>query len=209
MVGDGFAAVKVFEGFGLISGLPAEIPIIHCRWNTATNPLTRGSTAPILITMIPAFINLPGAPWPVLPPGVHRATMNDIHSRFAHTFHRQLLFQGLSKALRSLLSVGCERLYLNGSYVTSKPRPEDYDACWDPAGVNEQALDPVFMTFNQGRMAQKARFGGEFFPSTTLAGTSGKNFLDFFQTDRHTLQPKGIILISLVNNPALQEGETS
>ena len=159
--------------------------------------------------MIPELISLPGAPWRVLPPGIHRATMDDIRDRFAYNPHRQQLFDGLMLALQSLALAGCVRLYLDGSYVTSKPVPGDFDACWDPAGVNKQALDPVFMTFSHGRQAQKVRFGGEFFPSTELAGANDRSFLEFFQLDKQSLLAKGIILINLANEPALRQGGAS
>ena len=31
------------------------------------------------------------------------------------------------------MGAGVEVLYLNGSFVTAKPDPGDYDACWDMA----------------------------------------------------------------------------
>ena len=58
-------------------------------------------------------------------------------------------------------------------------------------------LDPVFLDFNDGRAAQKARFGGELFPAELPEGGSGKRFLDFFQTDRKTGRRKGIVTITL------------
>ena len=38
---------------------------------------------------------------------------------------------GLRAALESLKSAGCRTVYLNGSFVTSKEAPNDFDACWD------------------------------------------------------------------------------
>ena len=49
--------------------------------------------------------------------------------------------------------------------------------------------------FTKGRAAQKARFGAEFFPAQ--APQRLKTFLDFFQIDKDTGKPKGIIEVLL------------
>ena len=38
---------------------------------------------------------------------------------------------------------------------------------------------------------------GELFPASIIAGTDGLSFLEFFQTDKDTGRPKGIIAIDL------------
>ena len=55
----------------------------------------------------------------------------------------------------------CRLVYLDGSFVMTKEHPGDFDACWDIQHVDEEALDPVFRDFSQGRAAQKRRFLGE------------------------------------------------
>ena len=64
-------------------------------------------------------------------------------------------------------------------------------------GVDVQRLDPVLLDFANGRAVQKARFGGELFPAQTPNGPSGKTFLEFFQIDKQTGDPKGIIALDL------------
>jgi hypothetical protein len=44
---------------------------------------------------------------------------------------------------------------------------------------------------------RKARFGAEFFPAQLPEGISGRAFLEFFQIDRQTGEPKGIIELKL------------
>lgn len=154
--------------------------------------------------MIPDLIDLPGSPWPVLPVGAHRATLVEVNSHFAYNHRRRQLFAGLMIASRSLAQAGCMRLFLDGSFVTKKPEPRDYDVCWDPDGVDRHQLDPVFTDFDNNRAAQKAKFGGEFFPSTASVGSNGRKFIDFFQADKFTSQPKGIVLIVLTDDPALK-----
>lgn len=94
-------------------------------------------------------------------------------------------------------------VYLDGSYVSGKPKPADFDACWDPSGVDSSRLDPVFLQFANGRAAQKAAFNGEFFPSSMMCVDVGRAFVEFFQQDRFTGKQKGIISISLSADPLL------
>ena len=154
--------------------------------------------------MMPELTDLPGAPWSVLPVGIHHASLSAVADRFASTARRRRLFSGLVQASRNLAQAGCKRLFLDGSFVTDKPWPGDYDACWDPCGVNDQLMDPVFSIFAEGRAAQKAKFNGEFFPSTDRADAAGRTFVDFFQIEKFSGLQKGIVLIDLANDPMLQ-----
>lgn len=145
--------------------------------------------------MIPDFVDI-GSPWKVLPPGVYKATMREIEACFAISDHRKHLFHGLQEGVRVLRNAGCRIILLDGSFITEKPSPKDYDACWDPRGVDTAKLDPVFLDFSNMRKKQRERYHGEFFPTCALA--DGINFFsDFFQIDRHTGKLKGIIRISL------------
>ena len=147
--------------------------------------------------MIPHLVSFAGSPWDVLPPGVHATTLAEIESMFTYNPRRRELFGGLIDASVSLFGAGCQRVMLDGSYVSSKPVPGDYDACWDPAGMDFGKLDPVFADFDNGRANQKARFGGEFFPSTMIEADSSRAFVDFFQVDWFTGKQKGILSISI------------
>lgn len=157
----------------------------------------------IVVMMIPALVLLPGSPWPVLPPGIHAAGLADVSAAFATNAWRRSLYDGLVDACGRLHRAGCPTVYLDGSYVSGKPKPGDYDACWDPSGVDPAKLDPVFLNFQNGRAAQKAAFKGEFFPSSMMCADVGKAFVEFFQRDRFTGIQKGIIAIPLTADPLL------
>lgn len=133
----------------------------------------------------------------LLSEGIHLATWEEFVDRFGWSEHRRRLLRGLSEALSLLRSAGCRRVYVNGSFVTAKERPNDIDACWDYEGVDVDALDAVFFDFDDGRAAQKARFGAEFFPAQLPEGVSGRAFLEFFQIDKQTGAAKGIIELRL------------
>jgi len=142
--------------------------------------------------MIPAFDPSTG----LLPAGIHEATWPEFVARFGSTPHRLRLLAGLKMALDALRAGGCRRVYIDGSFVTAKAAPADFDACWETDGADPDRLDPVLLTFAQGRRAQKAQFGGELFPADWPAEPSGTTFLRFFQRDRND-RPKGIVAIDL------------
>jgi hypothetical protein len=132
-----------------------------------------------------------------LPAGIHDTTWNELATRYGTTDHRQRLLDGLRRALESLRDAGCARVYVNGSFVTDKDEPGDFDACWEAANVDSQLLDPVLLDFSDRRRAQKARFGGELFPAEVPADRAGTRFLDYFQQDKTTGARKGIVALNL------------
>ena len=134
----------------------------------------------------------------LLPPGIHLAEWDDVYAAFGTTPHRRRLLEGFRRAVNVLRSAGCKRVYLDGSFVTGKETPDDFDACWDETGVDFSLLDPILLTFAHGRAAQKIKFGGELFPAGFEADpTSGSLFIGFFQIHKETGATKGIIAIDL------------
>ena len=133
----------------------------------------------------------------LLPPGIHTAAWREVEARFGFTPKRRRLLAGLRQALLLLQRAGCRRVYLDGSFVTTKPNPGDIDVCWAIAGVDPEVLDAVFLDFSQSRARQKARFLCEFFPADLPEGLSGKTFLEFFQRDKTTGLPKGLVTLNL------------
>ena len=107
------------------------------------------------------------------------------------------MLAGFRQACEELRKAGCRLVYLDGSFVTRKEHPGDFDACWDVQNVDDDRLDPVFWDFSRGRAAQKQRFLGEFFPAQLPEGATGKAFLDFFRMNKFTGKPKGIVAIRL------------
>lgn len=132
-----------------------------------------------------------------LPPGIHPATWDEIVERYATNERREQLLDGLRAAIDSLHAAGCGRVYLNGSFVTDKEAPGDFDACWEAGGVDPDGLDPVLLDFSALRAAQKAKYGGELFPAEVAAERGGMRFVDYFQRDRISGERKGIVAIDL------------
>lgn len=133
----------------------------------------------------------------LLPAGIHPAGWSEFRERFAWNAIRAAQFGGLRRAATILARFGCGKLYLDGSYVTEKELPGDYDAIWDAGGVDLeglQAVEPFFLlNFPTDHEVLKIKFGGEFFPVQMTEGRSGRPFLDFFQIDKETGGPKGIV----------------
>lgn len=145
--------------------------------------------------MIPEMSDIGGI-WKVLKPGIHDATLIEIEQHFATNEKRKELYQGFLRGCQALKYAGCSVIYLDGSFITTKPTPNDFDVCWDPYGVDPTKLDSVLLNFDDQRRNQKQKYRGEFFPSSATA--DGYNtFVEFFQTDKETGRKKGIIRILL------------
>ena len=134
-----------------------------------------------------------------LPPGVHDAGWCDVAGRFARDSHRAPLMGGLLAACRNLAVAGCEELLLDGSFVTAKSLPGDYDGTWETTGVDPDRGDPVRIDFSNRRTVMKAKYLGDLFPASAMAAP-GVLYRDFFKTARNGVE-KGIVLIDLGSLP--------
>ncbi len=136
-----------------------------------------------------------------LPDGLHRMSLAQVAERFTWTPRRQWLHLGLARAARALRAAGCRTLILDGSFVTSKDDPRDFDAAFDPVGVDGELLDPVLLRHTDGRKAMNAKYLGDIFPwGATASSKTGAIFRDFFRTDRAGV-PKGVVEIRLDMEP--------
>jgi hypothetical protein len=112
---------------------------------------------------------------------------------------RERMIEGLALAMIHLKAAGARTIYIDGSFVTSKPKPIDFDACYDRETVDFENLRvnaPRLFNYSD-RAAQKAKYRGEIFPSDQPVGNYGENSFEFFQIDRQQNR-KGIIAIDLL-----------
>ncbi len=130
-----------------------------------------------------------------LPPGAHQVTWPEMVALCGQNGHRRRMIDGLRLALLNLKAAGCREVLLDGSFVSSKELPNDYDGAWEPAGVDPTLIDATLLTFNDGRRAMKAKYQGELFPASATAA-AGVLYRDFFQSDRNGTA-KGVLLIDL------------
>jgi len=132
-----------------------------------------------------------------LPPGIHAATLDEIEAVFATTFRRLTLFDGLRRAVQNLKAAGVRRVFIDGSFVTTKAEPNDIDGCWEWHNeVDLDRLDPVFLDFSRQRQAMQGKYGVDFFIANWVEAGSGLTFLEFFQHNRSD-EPKGIVMLTL------------
>lgn len=136
-----------------------------------------------------------------LPPGIHWAIWQELEERFGYNTRRSLLLEGLYKALTALKIAGCPVAYVDGSFISEKELPGDFDGCWEEEGVDPDLLDPVLLDFSFRRAAQKAKFKGEMFLANAEATPDGVIYFEFFQRSKDTLRPKGLIALRLEELP--------
>jgi hypothetical protein len=76
----------------------------------------------------------------------------------------------------------------------AKSKPNDYDGCWDPEGVDFRLVDPVLLDLSNGRAAQHAKYRGALMRADHVFDekASGR-VLDGQQRDYHTGRLKGIV----------------
>jgi hypothetical protein len=132
-----------------------------------------------------------------LPPRGKMNSGRHMEERLAFNVRRRQLLAGFRQGCDALRKAGCSLVYLDGSFVTAKTRPGDFDACWDISNVDDEVLDPVFWDFSDKRTAQKRRLLGEFFPAQLPDGATGKTFVEFFQRNKLDAEAKGVLAIRL------------
>ena len=146
--------------------------------------------------MIPPFTSTG-----VLPPGIHVATWEDLTRQFANNTRRKEICEGLRRAALGLARAGCRRLWIDGSFVSARAIPSDWDGCWDPVGVAPALLDSVLLDFTPGgRHRMKTKYLADLFPSSIQEAQSGLLFVDYFQIDKVTGDLKGIVLLELARS---------
>jgi len=128
-----------------------------------------------------------------LPQGIYESNLSEIEKRFAYNKPRQVLFRKLKLLVKDLRMAGCLTLYLNGSYITNKEEPDDYDACWETEGVTS-SISPILRDIRKFKRERKQKYGGDIFYRIPELGI---DHLQFFQQDSRTGELKGIIRINL------------
>lgn len=66
-----------------------------------------------------------------LPAGDHPATWKEIEDAFTSSYGRRQLLSGLLYVVRELQAKGVKKIWIDGSFVTSKPRPRDIDVLYE------------------------------------------------------------------------------
>lgn len=134
-----------------------------------------------------------------LPSGIYELTWEEFKRKFAYNYQRKQLLPYLEKLINDLKSISCETIYICGSYVTSKLRPNDFDICWD---INNVDLGEAYIKIPEldectpPRTSQQEKYKSDIFPANVIEHSSNVQFLTFFQIDKEG-NPRGIIKINL------------
>lgn len=87
----------------------------------------------------------------------------------------------------------CSAVYVDGSFVTIKEYPGDYDLCWKLDNVLVEDLDPVLLNYTElGKKEIQNKYRGDIRGAGFAVKETGSTYLEFFQYDRDGDQ-KGII----------------
>lgn len=133
-------------------------------------------------------------------PGIHRIEKNEIETVLGFSPRRRKLLVGLKLALKHLRDCGCGKVYIDGSFASNCEYPNDFDICFDVAGIDWEKLYrnyPEFLFPQNKRAAQKKKYMGEFFPSNIIGKQPHTTYLELFQQDKTDGSRKGIIEIIL------------
>jgi len=149
--------------------------------------------------VIPAFDPTTGA----LPPGDHRATLEEIGSRFGFTPRRRWILKGLRAAVKAFWLAGIEEIFIDGSFCTEKPDPGDVDGYWvEPDDDVYDRIDPYWIDFELILVPQVRKWkwrmwvdhGVEFFIHPAMRARATIGFPEFFRQDRDGM-PRGVIQV--------------
>jgi hypothetical protein len=108
------------------SGLSSAYASVSARLQYGCGTFRLGSAALIqqkcciLSRVIPQFTDEG-----LLPPGVHQTDLEELNEKMGWSRKRRELLEGLEEALELMASCGVVRVYLDGSFVTDKDRPND------------------------------------------------------------------------------------
>jgi hypothetical protein len=128
-----------------------------------------------------------------LPPGIHKATWVEFQERYGYNPRRVWLLEGLKMLLDELSKVGCKSIYVDGSFVTDKELPGDYDLCWKMDGVFVEDLDPVLLNYTaEGKVRIEGKYRGDIRGAEFSVKETGATYLVFFQHDRNGIA-KGVV----------------
>lgn len=136
----------------------------------------------------------------LLKSNIYEMTLTEFEEAFVNNSSRERIFKGLLLLIEHLREIGCITIYIDGSYVTKKQRPNDVDVCWvvekGSMGMAEEKF-PWLADPENNIKYLNANYCADVFPSDFLM-YSGGTILDFFQKDKETHKLKGIIKMNIL-----------
>lgn len=126
--------------------------------------------------------------------GIHDRTFEEVERMFNTNDRRKKIFEGFTNWARELKEAGCETIYVDGSFITKKPNPGDFDACWEAFATKNLPSNSMLLdASDEANEWRKIKFGGDIFPRHGNYGDRVEKWQYNCRTDEH----KGIIRIDL------------
>ena len=138
-----------------------------------------------------------------LPKGIHETTWQEIYERLSFSPHRIKLLEGLWDVIQDLREVGCQEIYIDGSFVKYILEPNDIDICYSETNVNFKKMKeefPELSNITWPRLEQKERYQCEILPSKGLLIDEDDKpyyWLEYFQKTKKSDQEKGILNLKI------------
>jgi hypothetical protein len=129
-----------------------------------------------------------------MPPGIHTVTLAEVEAKFAHNVKRKYLFVGLARVVGILIEANCPEVFLDGSYITKKEEPGDYDLCFEPTGLQPTELLRVLLSSKENR---KAEYLGDIFTRLPVPPYYHDHVAEWQRDGRNDDVVKGILRIDL------------
>ncbi len=132
-----------------------------------------------------------------LPPGEHPATLDEIEARFATNIRRREIMTGLRRVVDQLIDHGVDTIWIDGGFVTDKPRPKDVDVVYvPPEGADTSSWGSVA---SNNRQETKDIYRVDLWKHPSPQGLARIPIKDWFQKDEPGVV-KGIILLTMEGN---------
>ena len=121
-------------------------------------------------------------------------TYEELEQHLATTPKRMELLKNVLPYFRIFHSCGCKTVYIGGSFVSKKNRPEDIDVCFDLSGVDKAKIRKVFPQFYD--INQRGRIRRDQMVHIFTLEKGNTELFDFLNTDRDD-NLKGLVKIDL------------
>jgi hypothetical protein len=134
-----------------------------------------------------------------LPAGVHQTTWQEFATRYGTTPRRQDLLSNMEVLLHQAKAAGGDKVYVGGSFVSSKVTPKDFDMTWhiDGKRLGElRQVNPLLVD----RSLQEKTLGGQLM--ATYPNSPNGGVLGFLQRNNRYKVDVGVVELDLSTLPS-------
>ncbi len=122
---------------------------------------------------------------------------NEFKRIFGYNEEREKKINNLFTVANRLKQIGCDKMFVFGSFATQKENPNDVDVCFDISNLEVKVLEKNNSSFNKYELVRIKKY---FFVHVILKRVNEEELLKFLKTDRNGNQ-RGIIEIDLKDLP--------